>query len=199
MSKIVLTGTAAVGKTTLIEELAKLDCFAGYEIIPEQARELCVEQGYKNIYEISDIDKFRFDVLARQIELESKFDHFVADRSVIDSWVYYDFWARNFIDDDGSLLDISHKLGDDAKQLCDDFAQQAKAHAQNYDLLVFLPKTSNTPDDGFRWSNESYQEKIESMLLETIKAWGLEDKLYKIKSNDLAGRIQELQNSIGKL
>ena len=173
--KIVLVGAAGVGKTTLINELSKLNLFAGYDLIPEIARNLCEDKGYANIYEIPDIDQFRFEVLEKQIELENNSQRFIADRSTIDSWVYFDFWSKHFIDDDGKI--IEKDMGSNRAK---EFLEKAKEHSKIYDLIIFMPKVFSTPDDGFRWVNEEYQKAIEEQIKATLSEWDLLDKVHHL-------------------
>ena len=51
LKRIVIIGSAGVGKTTLLNNIKRR---AGLKVIPEIAREICNKLGYKNIYEIKD-------------------------------------------------------------------------------------------------------------------------------------------------
>jgi predicted ATPase len=179
--KIAIIGAAGVGKTTLLDAVIASNSEAisrQYTKIPEAVKILCEERGYKSPYDIpaEEIDKFREDVLDRQIELENNEECFIADRSVIDSWVYYMRWSWN-----------STKV-EDAER----FYQKAFEQAKNYDLLVYLPIMFEIEDDGFRWKNDTYQKQIDRLLLSVVKDWGLEDKLCKITELDSDARVKKI-------
>lgn len=185
--RIAIIGAAGVGKTTLLDAIcAQGVCFAGarndYVKIPEAVRVLCEERGYKSPYDIpaEEIDKFREDVLDRQIELENNAGSFIADRSVIDSWVYYMRWSWN-----------STKVEDTER-----FYQKAFEQAQKYDLLIYLPIMFETEDDGFRWKNDVYQKQVDRLLVSTVKDWGLGDKMISVTELELEARVEELSNHL---
>jgi len=180
--KVCIIGAAGVGKTTLLDAVIASDSEAvsrQYTKIPEAVKILCQERGYKSPYDIpaEEIDKFREDVLDRQIELENNAECFIADRSVIDSWVYYMRWSWN-----------STKV-EDAER----FYQKAFQQAKNYDLLIYLPIMFELEDDGFRWKNDTYQKQIDRLLLSTVKDWGLEGKMFAVKELDLKARLEGVQ------
>lgn len=177
--RIVLIGAAGVGKTTLVNVLLESE-LQGYELLPEMAKFLCEERAYASIYDIPNVDQFRFDVLNRQMELESKSAKFIADRSVIDSWVYFDYWSSSNVDE--------------AK--AKEFLEQAQKHAKIYDQIIFVPKTFPTPEDGFRWANEEYQYEIEAKIKETLEDWGLKSRVSLLKAKSIEDRIKELKSLI---
>jgi len=179
--RIAIIGAAGVGKTTLLDAVIASGSEAisqGYTKIPEAVKVLCGERGYNSPYEIpaEEIHKFREDVLDRQIELENDAGVFIADRSVIDSWVYYMRWSWN-----------STSVED-----AESFYQKAFQQAKKYDLLIYLPIMFEVEDDGFRWKNDVYQKQIDRVLLSTVKDWGLEDKVFRVTELDLQARVEEI-------
>ena len=88
--RIVIIGSAGVGKTMLVESIKNK---FKLKLIPEQARIICHEMGYKNIYEIKEPHKFRLLTLKKQIELEERYNQFISDRSTIDCWVHFVRWS----------------------------------------------------------------------------------------------------------
>jgi len=97
MSKIVLTGTAFAGKTTLINLLAE----QGYQTIPEAARDL-IEQNQKigsQSLPWIDLDLFLVDLLHLQLEREAKIQDLnqpiFIDRSPIDQYAYFRYFNKS--------------------------------------------------------------------------------------------------------
>lgn len=175
--KIVFVGAAGVGKTSLLDAVCKKDqTSANWTKIPEVARQLCEERGFKSIYDIKDHEQFRLDVLDKQIELENQAESFIADRSTIDCWTHYLRWS------------LATAMVEDAEH----YYQKAKAQAEKYDLIIFVPKTFETPDDGFRWANDTYQIQIERIMKSLLYEWDLLDKTYTLKTSSLEDRIKEL-------
>lgn len=188
MKRIVITGSAGVGKTTLIDALFDTvgtgRDLSTYIKIEEVARKLCQERGYKNIYEITeDVHKFRFDVLHEQIRLENEAEKFIVDRSTIDAWAYFMRWSWNTV----------------TVEETERFYNLAKTQAEKYDLIIFIPIMSQTvKNDGFRWANLSYQIQMERLLKSIIAEWGLTNKTHTLRSTELSDRANELTTLIGK-
>ncbi len=179
-NRIVFVGAGGVGKTTLLNEffhiVSKNGLAEKWTKIPEVAKEVCRQQGYKTIYEIEDHHKFRKEVLDKQVELEDKHGAFVSDRSTIDCWVHFQRWS------------IIKATVEDAEA----YYQKSKEQAEKYDQIIFVPKTFETPDDGFRWANDVYQTQIERLIKNTLYEWGLWDKTYTVKSVSKDDRVTEL-------
>jgi predicted ATPase len=160
-SRVAIVGSAGVGKTTLLNELFDLDLIANdYTKIPEVVRTVCDERGYKSPYEIpaDEVNKFREDVLDRQIELENQSDRFIVDRSCMDAWLYFMRWSWNTAD-----VDVSER-----------FFRKAFSQTKKYDALIYLPISFELEDDGFRWANKTYQKQMDRMFREYFRAWDLD-------------------------
>lgn len=182
LKKIALIGAAGTGKTTVFDRLFALPKIQEqFSAIPELARIVCKEKGYKSPYEIEgDINEFRFDVLRRQIKEENSKVSFIADRSTIDAWAYFMRWSWNTC----------------TVEMTEEFYQAAYDQAQKYDLLIYFPISFPVVDDGFRWDNEIYQKQVDRLLLSLVKDWCLENKFYTVQSTDIEERILELQKII---
>lgn len=179
-ARVAIIGSAGVGKTSLLEALFEQEPISSrYAKISEQVRVLCAERGYTSPYDIKeDVHLFRWDLLQRQIELENSFDSFIADRSVIDAWVYFMRWSWNSVD-----VDFAER-----------YYQAAYEQAQKYDQLIYLPISFPIVEDGFRWANPTYQKQIDRLIVSTVNDWGLGSKLYEIKSLSVEDRLQEINN-----
>lgn len=177
--KIIITGAAGTGKTSLIDALFEnLQINSLYQKLEETVRILCAERGYSSPYDIKDdVHKFREDLLARQIQRENFANSFISDRSTIDAWSYFMRWSWNYVE----------------VERAEAYYQQAFAQAQKYDLIIYVPIMFETVhDDGFRWDNKIYQEQMDRLIRSVIRDWGLESKVYEIKSINKAERVEEI-------
>ena len=171
--RIVIVGSAGVGKTTLLNNLKKkLDL----KIIPETAREICNKLGYKSIYEIRDHDKFRSLVLSEQIKFEEKYKEFLSDRSTIDCWIHWVRWSWNVKKTFES----------------EEYYKLAYSQALKYSHIIYIPRMFKAKDDGFRWSDEDYQKQVDRLFREMLLEWQLIGRTYIVESKDLKERIKEV-------
>ncbi len=182
-SRVAIIGAGGVGKTTLINELFKdNNIIQSYSKIDEVVRILCAERSYKSPYDIpeSESHQFRMDVLDRQILLENQATNFIIDRSTIDAWAYFMRWSWNTC----------------TVEMAESFYEKAYTQAQKYDLLIYIPIMFPATDDGFRWTNAVYHKQIDRLLKSIIRDWGLEDKVYEIKTADLKRRVEEFKRQL---
>lgn len=170
--RVVIIGSAGVGKTTLFNRLSKR---VSLKLIPEQARIICKKFGFKNIYEIKNPTKFRWEVLNQHRHLENKYTNFLADRSTIDCWVHHMRWDWN-----------NNKTFEAEK-----YFKKAKSQALKYSHIIYIPRLIEPEEDGFRWNDDDYQNQIDRMLLNTLREWGLIHRTYFIKSTDIKQRVKE--------
>lgn len=174
--RIVIIGSAGVGKTTLLE---KLKSKLGLKAIPEQARTVCKELGFKNIYEIEKPNYFRQLTLKTQIKKEEVLKEFISDRSTIDCWVHWVRWSWS-----------SATTAESEK-----YYKLAFSQALKYSHIIFIPRsfTFKAENDGFRWNNEEYQNQIDRLFREILLDWNLMNRTYIIQSNNLNERIKEIK------
>lgn len=174
--RIVIIGSAGVGKTTLLNALSKK---LTSKVIPEQARSICKRLGYKNIYEIEDPYNFRVLTLKEQIKLEERLKQFISDRSTIDCWIHYMRWSWSI-----------RKTFESER-----YFRLAKNQALKYSHIIYIPRMFKIKhEDGFRWNNEDYQNQIDRLFREILLEWQLMHKTYIIQSNNLKDRIKEVIN-----
>ena len=172
--RIVIVGSAGIGKTTLLNKIKK---YFNLPIIEEQARVICKKLGYKNIYEIKDPHNFRITTLKEQIKLEEKFKQFLSDRSSIDCWVHLVRWSWQM-----------QKTFESEK-----YFKLAYEQALKYSHIIYIPRLFKPKEDGFRWNNEDYQNQIDRLFKEILLEWQLMSRTYIIKSSNLKDRIKEVK------
>jgi len=218
MKRISFIGAAGTGKTTLLDALVKhysgqdevlrydlglsdeekLRVFeqgSPYVVIEELVRSLCRERGYDSPYNVpgDEINQFRFDLLLKQIEIEEQLvkdaqaynkaqgkeviKGFMGDRGCLDGWAYYMRWSWNSVD----------------VEVAEDYYTKARKQSLKYDHIVFVPMMFETPEDGFRWVNKTYQDQMERLQLSVVQEWMLEEQLYCVQAEALNERIKELQ------
>ena len=175
--RIVIIGSAGVGKTTLFNSLKRR---LGLKPINEIARDLCIRLGYKNIYEIKDQEKFRFLVLEEQIKLEEKYKEFISDRSTIDCWVHWVRWSWNKVETDRWGIYESEK-----------YYELSRNQALKYSHIIYIPRLFKGKEDGFRWNDESYQKQLNRLFKETLFEWDLMKRVYIINSKDVNERVRD--------
>ncbi len=176
--RIVIIGSAGVGKTTLLNSIKKK---LELKVIPEIAREICNRLGYKNLYEIKDHDKFRLLVLKEQIKFEEKYKEFLSDRSTIDCWVHWVRWSWN-----------STKTYES-----EEYYKLAYIQALKYSHIIFIPRLFKLKkEDGFRWNNEDYQNQVDRLFREMLLEWQLMERTYIVKSKNLRDRVKEVSEHL---
>lgn len=88
MQRYVISGQPGVGKTAVIQRLAKL----GYTVLPEVARELITyeQESGGDLLPERNLTKFQVRVTERQLEQEDALtaEEVFLDRSLIDGWAY---------------------------------------------------------------------------------------------------------------
>ncbi len=171
--RIVIIGSAGTGKTTLLNNIKEK---IGLKAIPELAREICKQLGYKNIYEIKDHDKFRLLVLKEQIKFEEKYGQFLSDRSTIDCWIHWVRWSWG-----------SKKTFESEK-----YYKLAYTQALKYSQVIYIPRLFKSKNDGFRWNDEDYQNQVDRLFRETLLEWEMMGRTLIVQSKDLKERIKEV-------
>lgn len=177
-TRVVITGASGVGKTTLVELLAPLLCVP---VIPELARQMCLEMGYDKIGNIPDQEAFKKSVLDRQIETENSLGNFMSDRSAIDCWALWQRWNQNT----AMTYDT------------EDIYAKARSQAETYTHIIYVPPMFPPVDDGFRWTEPDYQKQIDRIVRMTLYDWNLWDKTFTIASIDNEERAKEVMAWIG--
>lgn len=173
--KIIAVGASGVGKTTLVEALAPL---LSLPLIPEVARRLCLEKGYKYPGEVPENEQeaFKFQVLEEQIKSENEHSSFISDRSSLDAWVLWQRW----------------NLGKAMTYDSERYHDLARAQAKHYTHIIYLPPAFPPVEDGFRWTDADYQKQVDRLVRMTLYDWDLLPKTYTVKSVQPEQRLQEV-------
>lgn len=175
--RIVIIGSAGVGKTTL---LRKIKSHLNVKVIPELARTICKQLGYKSIYEIKEPDKFRLITLKEQIKTEERLKQFISDRSTIDCWVHWVRWSW-----------CNTKTFESEK-----YFKLAYNQALKYSHIIYVPRLFKPKEDGFRWNDEEYQSQIDRLFKQTLLEWNLMNRTHIVCSSDMKIRIHEVLDAL---
>lgn len=178
--KLTVTGASGAGKTTLAGRLAEE---LGLPLIPEIARIHCAELGYERIGEIPDQENFKRQVLERQIEAEAAHESFVADRSVLDTWVLWQRW------------NICSAMTYDTEAIYNRVA----AHATLYTRIIYLPPSFPAEEDGFRWTEPDYIKQIDRIFRMTFFDLRMQDRVLTLQSNTIEERLDEAKKLLAAL
>ena len=150
MKKYVIAGGPSIGKTTIIEILARM----GYKIIPESARIIIEEERLKgsDILPWKNSEKFQEKVAQRQIESEEGVngDLFFLDRSIIDGHAY-------------SKINKSSP-----PEIIEKFARD------RYDKIFILDPLEKYERDGTRHENEEEAKIAHNEIINAYKHFGYE-------------------------
>ncbi len=159
--KIGLTGTTSVGKTTLINELAKLPEFKDYHIATERSKHLR-DLGIPLNTDSTLLGQFVF-LAERARELLN--ENLLTDRSV------YDVLA----------FTCSSKLI--SMMQTEEIIRAARHMIRYYDIIFYVDPTGvSIEDNGIRAIDAEYRDKINWMILELLAEYP-PNKLVKIPSN----------------
>jgi hypothetical protein len=145
-------------------------------IIPELARQMCLDMGYDKIGNIPDQEGFKKQVLNRQIEEENRLENFVSDRSTIDCWALWQRWNQNT----AMTYDTEEVYA------------KARSQAETYTHIIYVPPMFPPVDDGFRWTEPDYQKQMDRIIRMTLYDWNLWDKTLTISDKDSDARVREV-------
>lgn len=145
-------------------------------VIPELARQMCLEMGYDKIGNIPDQEGFKKQVLDRQIEAENRLGNFVSDRSAIDCWALWQRWNQNT----AMTYDTEHVY------------DKARRQAETYTHIIYVPPMFPPVDDGFRWTEPDYQKQMDRIIRMTLYDWNLWDLTLTITSKETKARVKEV-------
>ncbi|MDD2565487.1 MAG: ATP-binding protein [Candidatus Gracilibacteria bacterium] len=165
--KIAIVGAHGVGKTTLSTILAEeLGLAVIKDIVPE-----AYHLGF-TINEETPIET-QIWLTAKQIELERNIVNFVADKCLIDYYIYGDVLL-----DDTDVKKVLKKLID---------------RNASYDYILYIPIEFPLVDDGLRSMNPDFQRLIDARYHEYLEDSGLE---YHIIKGSIEDRLKTIRKII---
>lgn len=153
--KIAISGSHGVGKTTLVEKLAKK---LELPIIGEVARKVAKESGFnttKQIKQAKQIQKLMFQTGVFYNQLIEERNHpqgFVSDRSIFDSVAYSILYNLPIF-------------------ITRDMYNRAIKHSRSYDVIAYCPiPEENIEDDGFRLVDSKSQQAIDKCVTSLLNS-----------------------------
>lgn len=131
--------------------------------------------GYKRIGDIPDQEDFKRKVLTAQIAEEERLGSFIADRSTIDCWVLWQRW------------NVCQAMTYDTEA----YYKEARAQAEKYSHLIYVPPMFAPPEDGFRWTDTDYQQQIDRLVRMTLYEWNLLDQTFTVSATSPDERLRQ--------
>lgn len=166
--KLGFTGTMSVGKTTLVNELRKLEQFKDYKFFTERSKEL-KELGIP-LNKDSTIKGQTIFMAERATELMN--ENMITDRTIIDVIAFTIASSHIFSDVKASMINIASYL------------------VKEYDLIIYIPPTLAIEDNGIRETDSEYRKVIDVNIKSLLHDFGVD--YYTLKSDEVENRINEI-------
>ena len=181
--KVVITGAACTGKTTLANSLTNQ--YGTFSTPLETVRVL--DKLYK-----MDFTNGNASLQLAALQLDTKLlldkNNYFLDRSCIDGFVYTSYYKKlGRCDMDEATFRF--------------YEDECRTNMQNYvDLIIFL-RFNEIPivDDGFRVTELSYLQETDKLAEETIKRWNLEGKTITPHGDNIEERIKFCKKYLERL
>lgn len=179
--RVALSGASSTGKTTLAQAFAqeKKDLV----VLNVDARRVLDAMGLRNTSEMgADIyTRFQRRYAARKIALERNVEAYLAERSFVDSYVYWEHHCADV---------ATPRQNAQMLRLCRRFAEA-------YDVHVYCPYgLVPHEDDGYRNPDRAYHEHTAVRMLYYLRAWRLH--FVSLDSSALAERLALLRQVFKK-
>jgi len=175
MSRIGLTGTVSVGKTTLVKALKELPEFKDYKIETEKSKEIR-DKGIK-LNTDSTLQGQIIFANYRTEELLNK--NIISDRTLLDVMAFTRL-AKS----------IPHYI-------CNDYENLYKHLINEYDYIFYIsPEGIEIEDNGVRCIDAEYRLKVDKEIQEIISLYKNKIKHYHQISGTTEERIQQIKNII---
>lgn len=182
-NKIAIIGTFGVGKTTLLNELAKLPEFKDYHIVRETAREY-LETHKLDINTVNAdpelLYQFQKNCLKNQWQ-EEQHDKFLSDRSVYDSLAYSELG-----------------LSDDKMT---DLLAEIDIGLYKYDVILYIPieyPMSQADIDDNRSPDEDYRARVDVEIFAQAVAHFPVTDIYTI-TGTVEERVKQVLQLLNKI
>lgn len=140
--KFAIIGPHGSGKTTILEALKHHKSFESLIFLPEIARNLYAKGFALNGPTVTDTQIL---ILAQQITDLIELPHFVADRSLLDTFVYTNVLYKDGYVDEWLVELIAHIL---------------EEYLDRYDRLFYIPSEFDLKQDGIRSTDIQFHTEI---------------------------------------
>ena len=169
--KIGLCGTMSVGKTTLVNELKKLEQFKDYEFATERSKYL-MDLGIP--LNTDSTLKGQTIFLAERVAELMK-ENVITDRTVLDVIAFTNL---------ASSIDFKDK---------EYFEDYARVFVGEYDYIFYIDPIGTTMEDnGIRETDLEYRERIDFAVIKAMNTYGHRCKNVHILKGTTSERIEQI-------
>ncbi len=173
--KIGLCGTMSVGKTTLVNELKKLEQFKDYEFATERSKYL-MDLGIP--LNTDSTLKGQTIFLAERVAELMK-ENVIMDRTILDVIAF-----TNLADS----IDFKDK---------EYFEDYARVFVGEYDYIFYIDPIGTTMEDnGIRETNLKYRESIDAAVIKAMNTYGHRCKNVHVIKGTTSERIEQILDLI---
>ena len=173
--KIGLCGTMSVGKTTLVNELKKLEQFRGYEFATERSKYL-MDLGIP--LNTDSTLKGQTIFLAERVSELMK-GNIVTDRTIIDVIAF---------------TNCSETIDFKDKEYFEDYA---RVFVGEYDWIFYIdPIGTKIEDNGVREIDPEYRDRVDAAVLKAFHTYGHRSKNVGILKGSTPERIEQILDAV---
>tara|TARA_B100000900_G_scaffold298625_1_gene257109 strand:+ start:671 stop:1201 length:531 start_codon:yes stop_codon:yes gene_type:complete len=174
--KIGLCGTMSVGKTTLVNELKKLEQFKGYEFATERSKYL-MDLGIP--LNTDSTLKGQTIFLAERVAELMK-ENIIMDRTVLDVIAFTNL---------AKTIDFKDK---------EYFEDYARVFVGDYDYIFYIDPIGTTMEDnGIRETDLKYRELIDGAVIKAMNTYGHRCKNVHVIKGTTNERIEQILDLVG--
>ena len=175
--KIAFSGVQCTGKTTLINEMKKMELVDGFEFCFESIRKL-QKDGFK-INEDGD-DNTQIAVMLSHIH-NMTVPHSILDRCLLDGMCYTEYSYRH------------NKISIKTYDIC---LKLFELGINQYDIIFYIRPEFEMVDDGTRSTNKEFRDEVQSIFEEFISKYKLNNVV--LLSGSVEQRMEQITRAIQK-
>jgi len=174
--KIGLCGTMSVGKTTLVNEIKKLEQFKGYEFATERSKYL-MDLGIP--LNTDSTLKGQTIFLAERVAELMK-ENIIMDRTVLDVIAFTNL---------ANTIDFKDK---------EYFEDYARVFVGDYDYIFYIDPIGTTMEDnGIRETDLKYRELVDGAVIKAMNTYGHRCKNVHVIKGTTNERIEQILDLVG--